>query len=241
MHTKLQALCDRLGYEFSDPTLLQHALRHSSFSQDRIESNERLEFLGDAVLGLTVSALLYEHYPNFSEGDLSELKSSFVDQKRLAATARTLKIQSCLMLGKSEVRNRGQSKDRILADAMEAILGAIYLDGGIDAVRALVWCLILLEKEMPDPDCNLQKRDSKTVLQEWLQSRGLPVPDYVVVETEGPSHKRKFIVEARCGSIITKAEGPRIKAAEGIAATQMMERLVAEARTAVSQTTESSS
>ena len=183
----------RLGHRFRDAALLRAALTHSSTGE---VDNERLEFLGDAVLALLVGESLYERFPEANEGQLSRLRASLVKRETLARLARGLALGPHLVLGDGEKRSGGAERDSNLANALEAVIGAIYLDGGIDACRTAVlpWFAGTLANLVRDG----LRKDPKTELQEHLQSRHLPVPIYDVTDIAGPPHHRVFTV--RCTS-----------------------------------------
>lgn len=183
-----------LGYRFAQPELLKLALSHRSRGNP---NNERLEFLGDAVLNMVVAELLYRARPDVPEGDLSRLRARIVRERTLAEVARELDIGDNLSLGPGELKSGGFLRDSILADALEAIIGAVFLDGGFDDARAMVERLTS-ERIAALPDAELLK-DAKTRLQEWLQGRSLELPDYEVVDVRGADHDRQFTVVCRIG------------------------------------------
>ncbi len=185
----LARLSSRLGYQFSSIELLKQALTHRSAS---IVNNERLEFLGDAVLDLVVGEELYLRFPEATEGELTRLRSLLVKGKTLARLAEELDIGSCLVLGPGEVKTGGNHRESILADALEAILGAIFLESGLDACRHRMraWLASRLDRITLDVD----ERDSKTRLQELLQGRAQPLPVYEVIATEGEPHDQILTV-----------------------------------------------
>ncbi|MCK9503059.1 MAG: ribonuclease III [Porticoccaceae bacterium] len=185
----LNRLTARLGYEFKDVHLLKKALTHRSASAS---NNERLEFLGDAVLDLLIAEALYIRFPHATEGELTRLRSSLVKGKTLSKVAHELDLGCCLSLGTGEIKTGGQHRESILADAVEAILGAIYLESGIDACREriLSWFQSRLEAISLDVD----EKDAKTRLQEWLQSRGKPLPVYEVIASQGEPHDQILTV-----------------------------------------------
>ncbi len=198
----LQRLGKDLGYRFRNPDLLREALTHRSAGS---HNNERLEFLGDGVLNFVIAAALYERRPRDPEGDLSRLRATLVRGETLAVVARRLQLGEYLTLGPGELKSGGQRRDSILADALEAILGAIYLDGGFDLCRDCIlalWDDML--KNLPDPQ---QLKDPKTRLQEFLQSRGRPLPGYEVVEVTGEAHAQTFIVHCRLEGVERPVEG----------------------------------
>ncbi len=229
MQDDLREFSDRLGYGFNDLSLLDRALTHGSCVEEGAQSNERLEFLGDAVLSLAVSGALYRRFPTSSEGYLTKLKAHFVREPELALAARALALGSCLRLGKGEERNGGRAKDRVLADAFEAVLGAVYLDGGIEAAHRVVERTILGdEQRLWEAERDLHRENSKSELQEWLQARGRPLPQYVVLREEGTPQRRTYLIEARCGGSSAVGEGRTKKAAEKNAASLLLDRLRSE-------------
>ena len=185
----LQRLSSRLGYEFKDSRLLKTALTHRSAGS---ENNERLEFLGDAVLDLLIAEELYRRFPRATEGELTRLRSSLVKGKTLSKVAHELELGCCLALGSGEIKTGGHHRESILGDALEAILGAIYLEGGIDDCRERIhdWFNDRLSAISLDVD----EKDAKTRLQEYLQSLGKPLPVYSVIATEGEHHNQIFTV-----------------------------------------------
>lgn len=186
----MEKLAQRLQHDFRDPALLQQALTHCSAGR---RNNERLEFLGDAVLGLVVSELLYRRFPEASEGQLSRVRASLVQQSTLAGIARSLQIGDELVLGMGELKSGGANRDSILADALEAVLSALYLDGGLQVCQQHLarWFAPLLD----ELQASQQTKDAKTALQEYLQARKLALPVYTVVETRGKDHEQEFVVE----------------------------------------------
>ena len=186
----LLALQKRLEHTFTTPQLLVQALTHRSFSADH---NERIEFLGDSVLNLAVAGLLYERLGELPEGDLSRARANLVKQETLHHVAVTLGLPDVLRLGEGEAKSGGQKRPSILADALEALLGAVYLDAGFDVASGLV------RRLFKDVDINAQMpaigKDPKTELQEWLQGRKMSLPIYRIVGTEGAAHKQTFDVE----------------------------------------------
>ncbi len=208
-------LCRRLGYEFSNPGLLARALTHRSYSQ---EHNERLEFLGDSVLNCVVAGHLYETYREMAEGSLSRLRSNLVHQQTLHALAQQLNLGECLLLGEGERKSAGASRPSILADAMEALFGAVFIDGGFAAAQKAV--LGLYVPFLSQTDLQSLGKDAKTLLQESLQARKLPLPQYAVIAVQGEAHAQLFKVECRIPQlkIITQGEGPSRRAAEQAAA-----------------------
>jgi ribonuclease-3 len=188
----------RLGYTFRDRSLLDRALTHKSFSNENREvqspNNERLEFLGDAVLGFVIGEMIYRSFPNLQEGALSKIKAHLVSATMLSTKGRTLEIGRYLRMGAGEARSGGADKLSLLADAFEAVVAAIYLDGGLSAVEA--FARRVFESEISIIDIgDLSFHDYKTTLQEAAQGLGLPLPEYRVVEESGPDHEKAFVVE----------------------------------------------
>ncbi len=218
----LETLQQRLQHSFRNPALLVQALTHRSFSADH---NERLEFLGDSVLNLGVAHMLYQRLNTLPEGDLSRVRANLVKQDTLHHLAVELGLSGILRLGEGEMRSGGQKRASILADALEAVLGAVYLDAGYDAVHALVQ-RIFSAVEI-NPDMQAVGKDPKTELQEWLQARKLKLPIYRVVGTLGAAHRQTFDVEceipelARC----ERGIGASRRAGEQAAAAAMLDVL----------------
>ncbi|WP_348069585.1 ribonuclease III [Polaromonas sp.] len=186
----LQALQARLEHAFSNPRLLQQALTHRSFSADH---NERVEFLGDSVLNLAVAGLLYERLSELPEGDLSRVRANLVKQDTLHKLAVQLGLPQLLRLGEGEAKSGGQKRPSILADALEAVIGAVYLDAGFDQADQLV--RRLFQDVEINPTMQAIGKDPKTELQEWLQGRKMNLPIYRVVGTQGAAHQQTFDVE----------------------------------------------
>lgn len=216
MHHKI--LSKNLGYNFNNLELLERALRHRSVGKT---SNERLEFLGDSVLNFIIAAELYYRYPDMKEGDLSRLRANLVNGEILADLASELNIGSFLQFGSGELRSGGPRRKSIIADAMEAIIGAIYLDGGFDIVqcRVISWFTKRL-----DETAGIVQKDPKTLLQELLQMRKLPLPTYTLVSTLGASHSQIFTVKCTVFGIneATTGVGPSKRRAEREAAEKML-------------------
>lgn len=197
-----EALCRALGRAFSQPGLLQQALTHRSFSA---RNNERLEFLGDGVLNCVIAHLLYQRFPQLPEGDLSRLRAHLVKESTLSELAIALDLGSHLQLGDGEMKNAGWRRPSMLADALEAVIGATYLDGGFPAAEALVERLYT--KLLDNLDPKLVGKDPKTLLQEYLQGRKLGLPEYTVVATEGEAHRQTFRVACSIPALEVRAEG----------------------------------
>jgi ribonuclease-3 len=212
---------NRLGYAFRKPALLQNALIHKSYVNEQrlshVAANERLEFLGDAVLELVVSQTLMERYPAYTEGDLSKLRASIVNEQGLARLARKLGLGGFLFLGKGEERSGGRDKSSILADGYEAVLAAVYLDGGLPAAEAMVKSHF--QGAMRRKLAVGSDRDFKTVLQEHCQAKFQTAPRYRLVSTAGPDHRKEFTVEVNVnGKWVTRGRGLTKKQAEQRAA-----------------------
>jgi len=207
----------KLEYRFRDPALLRVALVHRS--AHRRHNNERLEFLGDSVLNLVISAELFHRRPGASEGELSRLRANLVRKETLAEIAQDLGLGASLVLGAGELKSGGHRRSSILADALEAVLGAIYLDGGHESARREI--LRLFSPRLEHLPGHEELKDPKTRLQEELQARGLPLPDYDIVETQGDAHARRFRVHCRVASLglSVHGEGTSRRKAEQQAAT----------------------
>ena len=218
-------LIDKLDYEFTDPGLLQQALTHRSASG---ESNERLEFLGDAVLDFVVSDVVFRSYAGAPEGDLSRLRSSLVKDETLAELAAELGLGRHMILGSGERKTGGHRRESILADALEAIFGAVYLDSGFEAARAVI------ERAYGERLYDLppveELRDAKTQLQEWLQGNSLGLPEYELVNVTGKAHRQRFEVSCSIqqGSRTTTGTGTTRRKAEQQAAEKMLVLLAGE-------------
>lgn len=204
-----------LGYTFARKELLRQALTHRSYGSP---NNERLEFLGDGVLNCIIASLLFQKFPDLPEGDLSRLRSHLVKESALCELAQQLGVGEHLLLGDGELKSNGRNRPSVLADAIEALIGATYLDGGFAAAEALVSRLYLPLLESLDPKS--VGKDPKTLLQEYLQGRKLGLPEYAVVATEGEAHCQVFRVECRIPqlNIITLGEGGSRRTAEQQAA-----------------------
>jgi ribonuclease-3 len=215
-------LCRALGYRFSDQDLLEQALTHRSASGS---NNERLEFLGDSILGFVIANELYERFPVASEGQLSRLRASLVKRDTLAKLARQFALGDYLNLGPGELRSGGQARASILADALEAILAAIYLDSGYAITREVI--LNLFEARLRVLDLDAQQKDPKTRLQELLQARKIALPNYEIVETSGTPHDQVFVV--RCSidelDLVEQGTGSSRRRAEQEAASRLLQEL----------------
>jgi ribonuclease-3 len=217
----LDALQERLGYRFATGSLLRQALTHRSHGATH---NERLEFLGDSVLNCAVASLLYEKFGKLDEGDLSRVRANLVKQQALFEVAQRLELSACLLLGEGEQKSGGFRRPSILADTLEAVFGAIFLDGGFDAAQQAI--RRLYEPVLRNVDPNTLGKDAKTLLQEWLQSRKIPLPVYAVVATHGAAHNQLFEVECLVPklSIQVLGSGGSRRAAEQAAAKLALEQ-----------------
>jgi ribonuclease-3 len=217
----------RLQHEFSNASLLTQALTHRSFSSDHYE---RLEFLGDSVLNLAVSDLLYARLGSLPEGDLSRVRANLVKQETLHQLAVGLGLPDVMRLGEGEVRSGGQKRPSILADTLEAIIGAVYLDAGFSAAQALVQRLF--EAVEINPTMDAIGKDPKTELQEWLQGRKMKLPQYKVVATLGAAHKQSFDVECEISEmrLTERGIGGSRRSGEQAAAAAMLQTIKAQIR-----------
>jgi ribonuclease III len=246
----LTALQAALGYTFARPELLQRALTHSSHAHEESKAaaqespvsekldNEQFEFLGDAVLGLVTSQLLFERFPRFHEGQLSKLKAHLVSAGHLVKIAAALDLGRYLRLGRGEERSGGRAKSTLLSDSLEAVIAAMYLDSGLDQAREFIIRQVLapeLEQITGEREPDFSLTDYKSALQELLQARGQLQPVYVTVKEEGPDHRKIFTVEARVypqgqskPEYVARAEGATKKKAEQLAAKQALNYLRSE-------------
>jgi ribonuclease-3 len=221
----------RIDYRFRTPELLVTALTHRSICNERgggdVSSYERLEFLGDAVLELLISDLLYHRFPSALEGELTRLRTACVNEESLAARARELGLGRFLRLGRGEELHGGRERDSILADCFEALVAAVYLDGGLEAGRSLV--VRLFGPRLVDLSAGILHRDPKSRLQEMVQARGLPLPVYRLAGTLGPDHRRTFAVEVLlAGKRLGAGQAASKKKAEQLAAREALARLADE-------------
>ena len=221
-----------LGHEFTDRALLARALTHSSFANensDTLNDNEQLEFLGDSVLSLVTSEHLCSRFPKYSEGQLSKLRAHLVSSRHLAKVARTTELGRHLQLGRGEERSGGRHKPAVLADAVEAIIAALYLDGGLAAARRFILTKVVgpeLDRIGFDPAARTAHTDYKSTLQEMLQANGRPQPNYEVVAQSGPEHSKTFTVQVTLDpGLHVRAEGRSKKLAEQRAAELAIEQL----------------
>jgi ribonuclease-3 len=220
----LSTLTAALGHSFADRTLLQTALTHRSFG---VSNNERLEFIGDGVLNCVIAVALFRRYPDLAEGDLSRMRANLVRQDALHRLAVSLNLGDSLRLGEGELKSGGNQRPSILADALEALIGAVYLDAGFEAAQAVIARLYLpLFDELNSRPVT---KDAKTTLQEWLQGRKKPLPRYHVIEASGAAHEQRFEVacEIENPALRTTGQGSSRRLAEQDAADRALKALKA--------------
>lgn len=217
--SRLQA---RLHYRFSRPGLLEEALTHRSAGSP---NNERLEFLGDSILNCVIAIALFERFGEVNEGELSRLRADLVRQESLHQIARDLELGGDLRLGEGELKSGGERRPSILADALEAVIGAVYLDGGFEAAQRVVTGLYAEPLALTDPRRSV--KDPKTSLQEWLQGHRFPLPLYELIKVTGEAHAQQFEVECRLSKppLVTTGVGPNRRAAEQDAAQRAFQNL----------------
>ena len=222
MSTALTELSRRLNYAFIDGALLKRAITHRSKGAT---NNERLEFLGDSVLNFIIAAELYERFPRLTEGELTRLRARLVKQETLARLARGVKLGECLELGGGEFKSGGHDRDSILADALEAVFGAVFMDGGHEGARRVI--LGLYQPLFAEVDPGAIDKDPKTQLQEFLQKRLAVTPAYTVLEVSGEAHQQNFLVECVVPGLAAPVQGRGAsrRAAEQDAAAKALERL----------------
>ncbi len=221
----LHELEQRLGYRFADRSLLESALTHASRANEEPahgrKDNEALEFLGDAVLGLVVTDLIHHRDPDGAEGPKSQHRARLVSAPSLAGRAEALGLPELLLLGRGEEKTGGRGKSALWANAYEALIAALYLDGGFEAAHRFVG-----DEFAADVEAAVAVEDPKSALQELLQGQGRPLPDYVVAAEAGPSHQRRFRIECRLDDgLVTRGEGSSKKTAQQEAARRALERL----------------
>ncbi len=220
----MQALEQRLQYTFRNPAYLSEALSHSSYANEHrggLLSNERLEFLGDSVLGFVSAEFLFKKYPGLPEGDLTRQRAALVCEQSLYEAARALELGSYLKLGKGEEAGGGRERQSILADAMEAVFAAVYLDGGMESARALIHRVLLDCCQIAE-----ERKDYKTTLQETVQRHSGQVLTYHMAAESGPDHNKTFVFEVRLnGGTVGRGEGHSKKEAEQNAAKDALSRL----------------
>ncbi len=222
----IKDLEEAIGYRFHNISLLQNALAHSSYANERwhnsLLSNERLEFLGDSVLGMLVADYLYRTFPDRPEGELTRMRADMVCEHTLASAANRIGLGAHLLLGHGEEQGGGRTRESILADAMESVIAACFLDGGLDAALKIVRQFILVEV----PVTKLHNVDYKTALQELVQQKKNQVLSYAMVGQSGPDHDKKFDVEVSLnGKVVGKGSGSSKKRAEQMAAKAAIDRL----------------
>jgi ribonuclease-3 len=218
-----EELCGRIGYTFHRPELLRQALTHRSHS---LPHNERLEFLGDSVLNCAIAGLIFRHFPDLTEGNLSLVRANLVNQQALANLAHALGLGTLIRLGEGELKSWGNRRPSTLADSLEAVLGAIYLDGGFAAAEKVV--VSVFAPLLQELDERTLGKDPKTLLQEYLQSHRLALPQYSVIATAGEAHQQHFTVECVIvkPAIRTVGEGASRRRAEQEAAKRAYEQLL---------------
>ncbi len=222
MSGSLDELCRRLDYRFADAGLLEEALTHRSVSE---RNNERLEFLGDGILNFVIADALFHRHPGDAEGGLSRLRASLVNRETLATLARQIDLGNALRLGSGELKSGGRRRDSILSDALEAVFGAVYLDGGFGACQDLI--LRLYAERLEHLPSAADLKDPKTRLQEYLQAARLPLPSYEVLDVTGKAHDQLFRVACRVDGLTSESigeEGSR-RRAEQRAAEALLEQL----------------
>lgn len=227
-YKQLSILQNIIHVKFKEKTLLNRALIHRSYvnesSTDKIKDNERLEYLGDSVLGLIVNEYLFKRFEDYPEGDLAKIKSAVVSEATLAKVARDINLGTYLLMGKGEELSGGRDRSSILANSFEALIGAVYLDSGLRECRRFI--LSLLKKDIERIDRMTYLRDPKTTLQEYVQKRYKERPVYEVVEERGPDHKKEFIVRLLIkGNEVSKGVGSSKRKAEMLAAEQILKKI----------------
>ena len=217
----------KLAYEFRSKALLDEALRHSSFVNEQpdtdLRDNERFEYLGDAVLSLVVGHILIERYPDANEGDLSRTRANLVNESQLAIIARAIDLGAFIRLGKGEIQTNGRDKNSILAGAFEALIAAVYLDGGFKAVFKIIENNFVPFLDSVNPA--IDSYDYKSQLQEWVQEQQGPMPNYKVVREEGPDHDKIFWISVKVFDFESEGQGKSKKIAEQDAAREALEKL----------------
>ncbi|HXI11719.1 MAG TPA: ribonuclease III [Thermoanaerobaculia bacterium] len=225
-HEQFEEFEERLGYRFTDRTFLIRGLTHKSFAHEArnrgMSDNETYEFFGDSILGFVIGELLFRRFPGRDEGDLSKMKSFLVSSTNLAPKARELRMGEVLLLGVGEERSGGRKKDSLLANLFEAIVASVYLDGGLEPVARIVHERFRSDIEAIDEN-DLLFQDYKTALQEWAQGKGMPLPEYSVIEEIGPDHDKKFVVEVNVNNrVIARGTGSSKKEAQQQAAKEAL-------------------
>lgn len=223
MDREFTSLTNTIRYAFQQPELLKLALTHRSYNGTH--NNERLEFLGDSILNFVIGEALYHRFPQAREGQLSRLRASLVKGTTLTKVAQQLQLGPCLHLGPGELKSGGSRRDSILADAVEALIGAVYLDSGIEEARRLI--LNWFHERLEATTLNTTTKDNKTRLQELLQSRKLDLPSYEIVDVTGKSHAQQFVVSCNVIELglSAQAQGQSRRQAEQIAAGEVLAEL----------------
>ena len=222
----IKDLENAIGYRFKNITLLQNALAHSSYANERwhdsLKSNERLEFLGDSILGMVVAEYLYRNFPDRPEGDLTRMRADMVCERSLAMIAERIDLGKHLLLGNGEESSGGRTRDSILADAVESVIAACFLDGGMEPARKFIEGFVLTDV----PVRKLRNADYKTALQEQVQQKKNQILSYALVEESGPDHDKHFVVQVSLnGAVVGTGEGRSKKKAEQDAAHNAIEHL----------------
>ena len=217
--TNTQTLTTHLGYTFTSSQYLTQALTHRSASAAH---NERLEYLGDAVLDCVIAEALFTRYPTLSEGKLTRLRASLVKGDTLAELAKKIELGDALILGQGEQKNQGRTRTSILADALEALFGAIFLDGGFDASKQVILNIYKTHLNQLMPETNI--KDSKTKLQEYAQAKKLSMPRYSITKTEGDVHAQRFYVACTIGTFHASGEDTTRRKAEQLAAAKLLKQ-----------------
>lgn len=222
----IKDLENAIGYRFENITLLQNALAHSSYANERwhdsLKSNERLEFLGDSILGMVVAEYLYRNFPDRPEGDLTRMRADMVCERSLAMIAERIDLGKHLLLGNGEESSGGRTRDSILADAVESVIAACFLDGGMEPARKFIEGFVLTDV----PVRKLRNADYKTALQELVQQKKNQILSYALVEESGPDHDKHFVVQVSLnGAVVGTGEGRSKKKAEQDAAHNAIEHL----------------
>ena len=220
---KLQQLENNIGYTFQNKELLKRALIHKSYAyENHVESNEKLEFLGDSILEFISSKYLYSHFPKLSEGEMTKVRADIVSEKSLYKIAKKHNFSDFLYVGKSEISSHGNTRPAIMADSVEAVIAAIYFDAGLEQAEKFI--IENLEEEAKIASQNVGQKDYKTVLQEKLQREGEVHIVYNIIKEEGPDHDKRFTAEVRCNDVfLAIGEGKTKKAAEMEAAKKALE------------------
>jgi ribonuclease III len=218
--TNMQTLTKHLGYTFASSAYLTQALTHRSANATH---NERLEYLGDAVLDCVIAEALFIRYPALSEGKLTRMRASLVKGETLAELAKKIELGDALILGQGERHNQGHTRTSTLADALEAIFGAVFLDGGFDASKKVILSVYQSHLDQLTPETSI--KDAKTELQEYAHAKKLPTPRYTITKTEGDVHAQHFYVACHINTLHTAGEGTTRRKAEQLAAEKLLEQL----------------